>query len=573
MSTTRPATNDPGSMPPSYTNSVLISGFLSLYLTGVYTAVFLVSLYISVQSRKLYNGSRSVVIIGSITASYIATVALAVLDWMATQEGLLLSDVFNVPILEASITSYIALATLFISADALLAIFQAWRAFHVCGRSFRRSLLSTGVFMVEIVLVIARPVYATLLGQWGSRITSVKVFRRVIVAQFVVDAAMNVSIAASSIVSTSVICYQIYAHSTPSTTSRGRYRNIADTLIQSSAIYSAATVLNAILVFLLGSEGWNENSTILSVESYLSTFIPFIAGLVPCIMIARLSPLSSQQDSEVLSLHLPSSRNSRRHTSSAQLPPQDSSKGDVEMQRNEDFEAWRAFHVCGQSFRRASLPIGMFIMELVLLVSGQIYALFVTFTSERVKIQHILDKMVFHSALLTFFANMSKATSSIVSTWVICHQIYAYSARGSGPRKRYRRIVETLIQSSALYSALATLSAVLDILTSLVGPVSALGVVLAQLIIGQPSAPMSGLVPCLMVARLSLPSSSEQESEVSSAHLPSFLMVEDEPGSSQTGLAPPLDKSQDDVEMQQNRNVKHKETDEVITTPPQIHVK
>ncbi|KAF4618058.1 hypothetical protein D9613_012679 [Agrocybe pediades] len=235
--------------------------------------------------------------------------------------------------------------------------------------------------------------------------------------------------------------------------------------------------------------------------------------------------------------------------------------------------AWRAFHVCGQSFRRASLPIGMFIVELVLLVSGQIYALFVTFKSERVKFQHILDKMVFHSALLTFFANMSKATSSIVSTWVICHQIYAYSARGSGPRKRYRRIVETLIQSSALYSALATLSAVLDILTSLVGPVSALGVVLAQLIIGQPSAPMSGLVTCLMVARLSLPSSSEQESEVSSAHLPSFLMVEDEPGSSQTGLAPPLDKSQDDVEMQRNRNVKHKETDEVITTPPQIHVK
>ncbi|KAF9539847.1 hypothetical protein CPC08DRAFT_491828 [Agrocybe pediades] len=111
--------------------------------------------------------------------------------------------------------------------------------------------------------------------------------------------------AATSLVSTVVICLQIWRHTTLSSQSRKHYRTIINTLIESSATYTIASIILAIFDFT--STGKIEGSfTIMLIENFVEGTTVILSGLAPTLMIARLFLSSGQEDTEVSSARLPS---------------------------------------------------------------------------------------------------------------------------------------------------------------------------------------------------------------------------------------------------------------------------
>ncbi|KAF4618105.1 hypothetical protein D9613_012648 [Agrocybe pediades] len=178
---------------------------------------------------------------------------------------------------------------------------------------------------------------------------------------------------------------------------------------------------------------------------------------------------------------------------------------------------WRCYHACGGSLRSAGLPIALFVVETVLIISNMIYICLVNVKpgfSTR-KTDEINTRI--RAAML-----VSVAVTSVVATYAICRQIYSHTKPGSRTRRRYRNLVDALIQSSGIYSVVVVIGAVLSFtengeLVDCFGPFLAVDYVAAI------SEVIAGLAPTLMVARL-FTASSHECTEVSTALLPSDLV-------------------------------------------------
>ncbi|KAF9554385.1 hypothetical protein CPC08DRAFT_176591 [Agrocybe pediades] len=191
-----------------------------------------------------------------------------------------------------SLTSFIV----FVFADGLL----VWRCFHSCGGSFRRALLPIALFTVEIVLAVTTMVYNCLFNakpDFKTDQTAV-IFDRLSATAFV-------AVAATSLVSTGLICLQIWQHTTLSSRSTKHYRTIISALIESSVTYTVAVLLQAILNFI---ERGNAESTfkVFLISNFVSMATLILPGLVPTLMIAHLFVSPGQEDYEVSSARLPS---------------------------------------------------------------------------------------------------------------------------------------------------------------------------------------------------------------------------------------------------------------------------
>ncbi|KAF4612530.1 hypothetical protein D9613_012752 [Agrocybe pediades] len=125
-----------------------------------------------------------------------------------------------------------------------------------------------------------------------------------------------------------------------------------------------------------------------------------------------------------------------------------------------------------------------------------------------------------HLSAATFVA---VAATSVLSTGAICLQIWRQTTLSSRSRKHYRIIINALIESSALYTVTVLLLAILDFnLTGNIGK-SSYKVFLVINFIDAATQIISGLAPTLMIVRLVV-SSSQEDTEVSSARLPSELI-------------------------------------------------
>ncbi|KAF9547996.1 hypothetical protein CPC08DRAFT_729600 [Agrocybe pediades] len=222
-----------------YVDNVSVnSGMLCLFLAGIYTGVFPVSLYIYVQSRKRYTRSMNAVVIGSMLTSYIATVFSVMFIWQGPLSTLVFAD-GDGPFsgLAFGILSYLTPAALYISADGLL----AWRAFHVCGRSFLL-LIGTAVYRMFLYWVV-----------WASKTINEETQYRDSVIGSYLDGIKSAQ--------------------------RRRYLKVVDVLIQSSAIYSVAIALQAIFTLVTAKATLLASVTtqIEVVQAYLGSVIPVIA--------------------------------------------------------------------------------------------------------------------------------------------------------------------------------------------------------------------------------------------------------------------------------------------------------
>ncbi|KAF9548003.1 hypothetical protein CPC08DRAFT_715698 [Agrocybe pediades] len=167
----------------------------------------------------------------------------------------------DIPLGEEIIADLILFAA-YVLADGLL----VWRCFHSSGRSFRRTLIPISLFTVETVLSITVTAYICL-GDAKPNFESAqtdKISNRL-------NGAAFISVAATSLVSTLMICRQIWRHTSTITRSRKHYRTIIDILIQSSALLTVTVILSAILNFI--NTGNIESSLKISfVTQFVSAF-------------------------------------------------------------------------------------------------------------------------------------------------------------------------------------------------------------------------------------------------------------------------------------------------------------
>ncbi|KAF9552668.1 hypothetical protein CPC08DRAFT_768127 [Agrocybe pediades] len=180
---------------------------------------------------------------------------------------------------------------------------------------------------------------------------------------------------------------------------------------------------------------------------------------------------------------------------------------------------WRCFHACGRSFRRSLLPIVLLIVETVLVLTATVYQGLIDAKPELKTIQ---TAKIYNR--LSAAANIGVVATSLFSTGIICLQIWRHTSPSSWSRKHYKAIINVLIQSSAIYTVTVLFQAILNFTnTGNLNAQSSFTIIPISEFVDAASQITSGLAPTLMIARLVL-SSSEQDTKVSSAHLPSELI-------------------------------------------------
>ncbi|KAF9560014.1 hypothetical protein CPC08DRAFT_818450 [Agrocybe pediades] len=269
----------------------LHSALMQQFLTGVYTGLFAVTIFTCLQ-REVYTSSIKRIIIGSMASLYAMTALTCVTNWMDVTILLcdqsltrlstaLASATFSVPP-ALSITGVLSQNIVLLLADGLM----VWRCFHACGSSLRRSLVPIGLLVIETALVLGSSAFYILVnlgsGPWDPIFTC-------IVADYL-GGAMAISVVATSLAATFLICRQIYTHTkTLPGSARSRYERVIDTLIQSCGMYSAAVIGLAVVQLLVASgPSTSFRLTVYAIENYVTSFGNIMAGLSPTLMIARL---------------------------------------------------------------------------------------------------------------------------------------------------------------------------------------------------------------------------------------------------------------------------------------------
>ncbi|KAF4619509.1 hypothetical protein D9613_004636 [Agrocybe pediades] len=294
----------------AYIGAHLNSNVLLQFMFGLYTGVFLITLYIYYCCKSNRSSSGSGIVVGALVVLYGFVSFYAVVNWVG------LSQILREPETRLStwiemflggsdklrgvdLTSVIMGLLEFAIADGLL----VWRCFHACGRSLRLSLLPIGLFIIETVLSLVSVVYVCLfLFKPGTSFPSPagEIYNRV-------EAAMFFVAAATSFVATVTICHQIYKHTSPGSQSRKRYRYVIRSLTESSAIYSVSVLIEAILGSL--NKGDIESCFTVTLALKYSPVVSFMtAGLAPTIMVALLfiRRTPTHDDSEPPTDYIPS---------------------------------------------------------------------------------------------------------------------------------------------------------------------------------------------------------------------------------------------------------------------------
>ncbi|KAF9553191.1 hypothetical protein CPC08DRAFT_767717 [Agrocybe pediades] len=287
----------------AYLSAELNSTLMLNFLFGIYAGLFSATIYIYIHKENRTR-ARDMIIIGSTATLYIATVLNVLCYWISAnmiycKSGATTFEMFigsgtdqmppGVQVI-SDVTAYIV----FLLADGLL----VWRCFHSCGGSFRKSFLPMALLIVETVLTIFALVYACLIDvkpNFGTNQTA-RIYNYL-------SAAAYVSVAATSLVSTGIICLQIRRHTALSSRSRKHYQAIINALIESSAAYTFSILFPAVLDFVMTG---NPSFELLDISRFATSATQVLSGLAPTLMIARLLVSSGQEESEVISARLPS---------------------------------------------------------------------------------------------------------------------------------------------------------------------------------------------------------------------------------------------------------------------------
>ncbi|KAF4618101.1 hypothetical protein D9613_012640 [Agrocybe pediades] len=178
---------------------------------------------------------------------------------------------------------------------------------------------------------------------------------------------------------------------------------------------------------------------------------------------------------------------------------------------------WRCYHACGRSIFKFFMPMALLTVETVLILTDIVYGCLARInpnfeTDQATDIDNRLNTTTYIAVMAT----------SLVATAVICLEIWQHTKHSSQTRKSYWTIISALIECSAMYTAAVFFQGALNFL-SLNGSLAAsFTVYLVDDYSSNTVQIISGVAPTLMVARLCM-SSNQEDTEVSSVHLPSDL--------------------------------------------------
>ncbi|KAF8186755.1 hypothetical protein BJ912DRAFT_970635 [Pholiota molesta] len=175
-------------------------------------------------------------------------------------------------------------------ADGLL----IWRCFIVWNRSLR-------IISVSVLLIIAEIALLFVSVAFQAKYRGV-ILPPALVATMddLLAAALFMSFA-TTLVSTLLIAYRIYSVSKQQLPSSRRFNHIIDIVIQSGAIYAFSQLAFAI-GSILTSTGFNTRK--IAFLDYTSALSEAITGILPTIMVARVSLLSDETIYPSTSIHL-----------------------------------------------------------------------------------------------------------------------------------------------------------------------------------------------------------------------------------------------------------------------------
>ncbi|KAF9542237.1 hypothetical protein CPC08DRAFT_716970 [Agrocybe pediades] len=253
--------------------------------------------------KEIRVASSKAVVVGSMTALYVLTTIGVALNWFSTNEGFastVASGGSTLSIVMFVLQTITENGVTFIIADGVL----VWRCFHACGRSFRSSILPITLFILETVLVICDIILWCLDTVFFP--SDLKLSPRVSIYSIlsILDGAMFISVAVTSLAATFTICWQVYVHTKHVSRSRRRYRNVMDALIQSSALYSSVLVIEAVLSIMQGPLSTKSPHLELRAQ-FVNVVVSLLTGIAPTLMVARLIASSSHEDTEISSSSFP----------------------------------------------------------------------------------------------------------------------------------------------------------------------------------------------------------------------------------------------------------------------------
>ncbi|KAF9547765.1 hypothetical protein CPC08DRAFT_755429 [Agrocybe pediades] len=302
-------------------NAELNSALMFQFLLGIYTGVYVLTVFIYRNYQPESGSTRKFIVNGSLSVLYGTALLSGCLNWWSAASlfcdfGESRTSIFTEALLQTAIPAGVRVLEVaseniaFLFADGLL----LWRCFHVCGRSTYKMAIPTILFAGECALAIA---YTVALGLFYEN-TAYRTTQWSVKAD-IIHASLSLTVVFTSLAATALICHQIYSKTSTKHHSWKRYRRILDALIQSSVIYSSVSVITAttdlldftarglsfVKAFILGNYA-QALLTIVTRLNVLCIITALLQGLAPTLMVARLALSSDSTDEELSSVHLPS---------------------------------------------------------------------------------------------------------------------------------------------------------------------------------------------------------------------------------------------------------------------------
>ncbi|KAF8186724.1 hypothetical protein BJ912DRAFT_451279 [Pholiota molesta] len=276
-------------------SSNINSSILLFFLMGMYTIIYFGTIYIH-STRTL---SKSALVSATITILYLDVMVGAGCQWYMTKwqfvdNGDTRDSVFLTLYMApewSGLVAGISFGISYVIADALL----IWRCFFVWNRSLRIISVSLFLIIAETALIFAEIIFSA---------KYIDVLLPPAIAGTMNDllsTALFISFG-TTLVTTVLIAYRIYSVSKQQLPSSRRFNHIIEIVVQSGAIYAFSQLAYAIAGVLTGSEVFNTR--IDAFTDYSSALNMAIAGILPTIMVARVSLLSAETIYPSTSIHL-----------------------------------------------------------------------------------------------------------------------------------------------------------------------------------------------------------------------------------------------------------------------------
>ncbi|KAF9562351.1 hypothetical protein CPC08DRAFT_706726 [Agrocybe pediades] len=270
------------------------SNMLTVFLTGIYTMIYCWTFYIYLHRKAAHHIS----ILGVITVIYVLSFVPSAIIWYQTKltfidNGDNMLDAFNFMYNSLSI-SFLDTITdtcqnlVIILADGLL----MWRCYLVWTGSRQIAYIPCALWLIEGILVITVTA-ADIVGINDFSDAHGNLMNGLSSAFFFTSAL-------TSLIATYLIAYRIYVTSQFTGTSKRRFKNVIDIVVQSSAVYTLSILAMAIYDVIPFSNSDSGTIALDLAVDYAGSLSNLLIGMMPTLMVARVAMSSENDDTTVV---------------------------------------------------------------------------------------------------------------------------------------------------------------------------------------------------------------------------------------------------------------------------------